>query len=351
MTDEIKKLLNVNIAGFEKLITPKDLKQAVSVPENVLHHVLVSRQAIQNILDGRDDRYIFVVGPCSIHDPKAALEYAQKLKDLSDKVRDKFLIIMRMYFEKPRTTIGWKGLINDPRMDDSFHLEEGLKIARDLLIQINAMGLATGTEALDPISPQYVSELIAWAAIGARTAESQTHREMSSGLSMPVGIKNGTDGGITVAVNALQSMKGQHHFLGINEEGQVCKFSTRGNPYGHIVLRGGSNGPNFDKTSIVSCEEILEKNGLLKKIIVDCSHANSSKDHNKQPLVLEDCVKQIQAGNKSIIGFMIESHLNEGNQSIPDDLSQLKYGVSITDKCVDFDTTEKMILEAHSNLK
>lgn len=347
---ELKKLLNLNIGSFEPLVTPELLKQQVGASESVLHHVVLHRQALQNILDGRDHRIFMVVGPCSIHDPKAALEYAQKLKTLSDQVSDKILLIMRVYFEKPRTTVGWKGLINDPRLDDSFHIEEGLKVARQLLIDVIELGLPTGTEALDPITPQYLSELITWSAIGARTAESQTHRELSSGLSMPVGFKNGTDGSIDVATNALKSMAQPHHFLGINEKGQVCKFSTKGNPYGHVVLRGGGGKPNYDSVSVQSCLEQLSQNNLRSKIVVDCSHGNSNKDHNQQPLVLKDCIQQILAGNKAIAGFMIESHLKAGNQKLTSDLSELEYGLSITDKCVDWQTTEKMILDAHKLL-
>ncbi len=348
--NELKKVLNVNIAGAEPLITPAALIKLIPAPESVIHHVLLSRKAIEQILDGKDDRIFMVVGPCSIHDPKAALEYAQKLKKLSDKVKDKILIIMRVYFEKPRTTIGWKGLINDPYMDDSFHIEEGLKIARKLLIDINAMGLATATEALDPISPQYLAELITWSAIGARTTESQTHREMASGLSMPVGFKNATNGDILVAVNALKSVAKPHHFLGINEKGLVCKFSTTGNSYGHVVLRGGETGPNFDAKSIAACVALLKKNKLREKIVVDCSHANSSKDYTRQVGVLQDGILQIKQGNKALAGFMIESNLFAGNQALPTDISKLKYGVSVTDACVDFDTTENMIFGASKAL-
>jgi len=257
---------------------------------------------------------------------------------------------MRVYFEKPRTTVGWKGLINDPFLDDSFHIEEGLKIARTLLLDIAEMGLAASTEALDPLTPQYLAELISWAAIGARTTESQTHREMASGLSMPVGIKNGTDGSLQTAIDALNAVKRPHHFLGINQDGKSAKYSTSGNPYAHIVLRGGGGRPNYDRTSIAACETLLDKNDLRKKIVVDCSHANSNKDHNNQPLVLRDGLGQIRDGNKSIVGFMIESHLHAGNQSIPDDLSELRYGVSVTDKCVDWDATEKMVMAAYDLL-
>lgn len=349
--NELKQLINVNIAGSENLITPNQIKAEFPASEKSLDLVLKSRQVIQNILDGKDPRYLMVVGPCSIHDTKAALEYAQKLKVLADKVSDTIYIVMRVYFEKPRTTTGWKGLINDPYMDDSFHIEEGLKKARQLLIQLTEMGLPTGTEALDPIVPQYIGELISWVAIGARTTESQTHRELASGLSMPVGFKNGTDGSISTAINSLKSASSSHSFLGISQDGQIAKFKTKGNPYTHVVLRGGEKGPNYDKASIALCEKELEKNSLRQKIVVDCSHSNSNKDHKLQPKVLSECIDQIREGNKSIIGFMIESHLFEGNQSIPTDRALLKYGVSVTDKCVDWETTEKMILESAKNLR
>lgn len=345
------QLVNVNISGSESLPTPNQVKKLLPASPKILNHVHRSRQVLKDILDGNDPRYFFVVGPCSIHDPKAALEYAKRLKKLSDEVGDLFVLVMRVYFEKPRTTVGWKGLINDPKMDDSFHVEEGIKIARKLLIQFNNLGLPTATEALDPIIPQYISELISWSAIGARTTESQTHREMASGLSMPVGFKNATDGGMTVAANAVKSAKSSHHFLGINQDGKICKFSTKGNEYAHIVLRGGDSKPNYDRESIKRCEEELTKNGLRAKIVVDCSHANSNKNHELQANVLEDCVNQILDSNRSIVGFMIESNLSAGNQKIPANLKELKYGVSVTDACVDWETTEKMIGDAYRKIR
>lgn len=348
---ELNKLIDVNITGLQGLVSPKEIKEGLPATEAALKNVLSSRKVVQNILDNKDPRRFIVVGPCSIHDPKAALEYAAKLKGLSQKVEDLFFIVMRVYFEKPRTTTGWKGLINDPCLDDSFHIEEGLKIARKLLLQFNEMELPTGTEALDPITPQYHAELITWSAIGARTTESQTHRELASGLSMPVGFKNSTDGSIQAAINALKSAGSSHNFIGINQEGKICKFTTRGNPYAHIVLRGGEGGPNYDRKSIAFCESELEKNRLRKKIVVDCSHANSNKDHRLQPLVFEDVIRQIKNGNSSIVGFMIESNLFEGNQPIPHDLSRLKYGVSITDQCISWETTEKIIIEGYNALK
>lgn len=343
-------LMNVNISGSSDLVSPNEIKKELPLPVQSEKTILESRQVLQNILDRKDPRLFCVVGPCSIHDVKAAVEYAERLAELAHQVREKIYLVMRVYFEKPRTTVGWKGLINDPYLDDSFKIEEGLKIARKLLIDITKMGLPTGTEALDPITPQYLSELISWSAIGARTTESQTHRELASGLSMPVGFKNGTDGTIASALNALKSASRPHSFLGINQDGRIAKFLTRGNAYAHLVLRGGENGPNYGAAHIVAAENDLIKNGLRNNIVVDCSHANSNKDHRLQPKVLSESIDQIKAGNKSIVGFMIESHLFEGNQPIPADLSQLKYGVSVTDKCVDWKTTEEILIKASQQL-
>jgi 3-deoxy-7-phosphoheptulonate synthase len=292
-----------------------------------------------------------VVGPCSIHDTDAAMDYARRLKALADELDDTLYIVMRVYFEKPRTTVGWKGLINDPHLDDSFKIEEGLHIGRKLLLDILELGLPTSTEALDPISPQYLQDLISWSAIGARTTESQTHREMASGLSSAVGFKNGTDGGLTVATNALNSVSKPHRFLGINRQGQVSVFTTKGNSYGHIVLRGGSAGPNYDSVHIRLCEEALEKAKLASNIMVDCSHANSSKKPELQPLVVENVANQLVEGNDSIVGLMIESNINAGNQSIPDNLGELHYGVSVTDGCIDWETTESCLRELQDKVK
>lgn len=345
------KLENLNVASQEILITPAEIKKRLPVSAAASHVIAQGRQSVQNILDGKDHRLLIVVGPCSIHDLKAAHEYAQKLKTLSDKVADTLLIVMRVYFEKPRTTTGWKGLINDPYINDSFKIEEGLQIGRQLLIDIAEMGLPTSTEALDPISPQYMQDLITWSAIGARTTESQTHREMASGLSSSVGFKNGTDGGLTVAINALKSVANPHRFLGINNEGQVAIITTKGNPYAHIVLRGGDNKPNYDSVSVTVCEQELKKAGIKANIMVDCSHANSNKNHELQPLVMDNVTHQILDGNHSIMGLMVESHLGAGNQKIPADLQQLKYGVSITDACIDWPTTEKALLDMANKLR
>ncbi|MDO8644535.1 MAG: 3-deoxy-7-phosphoheptulonate synthase [bacterium] len=345
---DLKKLINTNIEGHTLLPSPQEVQKKLPASDKSLKTVLKGREEIKNILKGKDQRLLLVVGPCSIHDPKAALEYAEKLKNLSDRVQDRYVIAMRVYFEKPRTTIGWKGLINDPFMDDSFHIEKGIRLARKLLLQLTEMGLATATEALDPNTPQYLSELVCWSAIGARTIESQTHREMASGLSMPVGFKNGTDGNIQTAINAMKSALTPHHFLGVDPLGRTSIYKTRGNKNIHIVLRGGPQ-PNYDPKSLADCSAALQKAGLCDKIMIDCSHGNSNKDHRNQPLVFKNVLEQIRKGNSAVMGFMIESNLYEGNQPLPEhfkDLSQLQYGVSITDKCIDWKTTEELILNS-----
>ena len=334
---------NLNVASQQVLITPEQLKAKIPLSAKAQAVISESRRVIQNILDGKDNRIFAVVGPCSIHDVDAAIDYAKRLKVLADSLKDDVYIVMRVYFEKPRTTVGWKGLINDPHLNNSFEIEEGLHIGRQLLLDIAELGLPTSTEALDPISPQYMQDLISWNAIGARTTESQTHREMSSGLSAPVGFKNGTDGGLTVATNALLSVSNPHSFLGINNQGQVSVIKTTGNQYGHIVLRGGSKGPNYDSVNVKLCEEALEKAGLSQNIMIDLSHANSSKDHNRQPLVLDDVASQIAEGNTSIIGLMIESNIGPGNQKISDNKDDLVYGVSVTDACIDWETTDQCL--------
>ncbi|MBN3561101.1 3-deoxy-7-phosphoheptulonate synthase [Aliamphritea spongicola] len=346
-----KRVENLNIESNEVLLTPAELKNKLPLSETAAASVMEGRQVIKNILKGEDKRLFVVVGPCSIHDTKAAIEYGQRLKELAAKVEDTLYLVMRVYFEKPRTTVGWKGLINDPHMNDSFQIEEGLHIGRDLLLQLAEAGLPLATEALDPISPQYLQDLISWSAIGARTTESQTHREMSSGLSGAVGFKNGTDGGLTVAINALESVAHPHNFLGINEEGQCSIVRTKGNKYGHVVLRGGNGKPNYDSVNVALCEQALEKAGVSTNIMVDCSHANSNKDHNLQPLVMTDVTNQIIDGNKTIVGLMVESNLGAGNQKMTADPADLQYGVSITDACIDWDTTEKTLLDMHEKLK
>ncbi len=339
----MEKILNINIGSCKPLLSPDELKKEIIVNETVYQTVLVGRQTINNILDKKDDRIIAIVGPCSVHDYESSIEYAKKLKVLKDKYNDKIVIVMRVYFEKPRTTVGWKGMILDPLMDGSCDIEEGLRRGRKLLSHINEMGLACATEALDPIVPQYIADLISWAAIGARTTESQTHREMSSGLSMPVGFKNGTDGSIKTAVDALIASTHSHTFIGIDQYGQTSVLKTKGNEYGHIILRGGRNGSNYHNKSILETEEFLNKFNLKENIIVDCSHANSDKDYKNQSRVIKSIIAQKQSGNKSIIGFMLESNINEGNQKIGDDLSKLKYGVSVTDQCINIEETEELL--------
>jgi 3-deoxy-7-phosphoheptulonate synthase len=342
---------NVNVVSFDSMPTPEDLHFRLPLSEAAGQAVTKGRDALRNILDRKDPRMFVVVGPCSIHDPVAGLDYAKRLVALQEEVKDTLLLVMRVYFEKPRTTTGWKGFINDPEMDDSFHVDQGMAKARKFLLDVCELGLATGTEALDPISPQYLGDLVAWTAIGARTTESQTHREMSSGLSTPVGFKNGTDGDIGIAVNAILSASHPHSFLGLNGMGRVSIVRTSGNRYGHVVLRGGDGRPNYDTVSVAMAEKALAKARLPANIVVDCSHANSYKNPELQPLVLTDVVHQVRLGNKSLVGMMIESNLVAGRQDIPEDLSQLKYGCSVTDGCVGWDTTEAMLREAAELLR
>jgi len=342
---------NLNVTAFDAMPTPEELHARLPLSDAAGETVMRGREALRNILDGRDPRMFAVVGPCSIHDPVAGLDYARRLKKLQEAVSDTLLLVMRVYFEKPRTTTGWKGYINDPDMDDSFHIERGMENARRFLLDVCELGLPTATEALDPISPQYLGDLIAWTAIGARTTESQTHREMSSGLSTPVGFKNGTDGDIGIAVNAILSASHPHSFLGINGQGRVAIVRTLGNRYGHVVLRGGDGRPNYDTVSVAMAEQALAKAKLPANIVIDCSHANSFKNPELQPLVMADVVNQVRFGNKSLVGVMIESNLVAGKQAIPEDLSQLAYGCSVTDGCVGWDTTEKMLREADALLR
>ena len=341
----MEKLENVNIRSEQLLITPEHLKLMLPVSEDIREKVQRARKAVKAILRREDPRLLVIMGPCSIHDPEAALDYAARLVGLAREVDDSLLLVMRAYFEKPRTTVGWKGLINDPHLDDTFEVAEGLAIARRLLLDIAEMDLPLSTEALDPITPQYIQDLISWTAIGARTTESQKHREMASGLSSAVGFKNGTDGSLQVALNALQSVAHPHSFLGINSGGQVAVMHTRGNPDAHVVLRGGSNGPNYDAASVAAAEAEIVAAGLAPNIMVDCSHANSDKDHDRQPLVARDISAQIADGNRSIVGLMLESNIGAGNQSLQSDLSQLQYGVSITDACIDWQTTQDLLRE------
>jgi len=341
---------NINVASQQVLISPQALKDALPLGEAAEQVVIDSRAVIRDILNGSNHRLFLVVGPCSIHDVDAALEYAARLKQLAAEVADTLYLVMRVYFEKPRTTVGWKGLINDPFLDDSFRIEDGLHIGRKLLLDVLNQGLPASTEALDPISPQYLQDCISWSAIGARTAESQTHREMASGLSSAVGFKNGTDGNLDVAINALKSVVKPHRFLGIDAEGKVAVLTTRGNPNAHIVLRGGARGPNYDSVNVRLCEEELMRAGVPANIMVDCSHANSNKQPELQPLVMENVTSQILDGNRSIIGLMVESHLHAGSQPILADRAAMHYGVSVTDGCIGWETTERAIRTMHEKL-
>lgn len=342
---------DVNVVSQELLPTPEEVHSRLPLTETARDTVVVGRKCVEEILDRKDPRVFMVIGPCSIHDVEAARDYARRLKALADEVKDSIFIVMRVYFEKPRTTVGWKGFINDPHMDDSFRIDEGLHNARELLLEFAEMGLPTATEALDPITPQYISDLITWTAIGARTTESQTHREMASGLSTPVGFKNGTDGNLTTAINALHSVANPHSFLGINYQGQCSIVRTRGNGYGHLVLRGGGGKPNYDSVSVAVCEKELADAGLPANIVVDCSHANSNKDPALQTLVLDNLVNQITEGNRSLVGMMVESNIHWGNQKLTDDVSLLQYGVSITDACIDWETTEQAVRDMAERLQ
>ena len=344
----MKHTENLNIVDVFPLTSPKKLKEKLPVSENAADTVIQARNTIKRVLAGEERRLLMIVGPCSIHDPEAARDYALRLKKLAVEVSETILIVMRVYFEKPRTTVGWKGLINDPDLDGSHKINKGIELARKILLETNNLGLPCATETLDPITPQYLADLISWSAIGARTTESQTHREMASGLSMPVGFKNGTDGGLNVALNAMNSALQQHHFLGINPEGISSVIQTSGNPHVHLVLRGGNNGPNYDAVSVHIAADALASGGLPKAIMIDCNHANSGKDPSRQELVLRNTIMQIKDGDQSIIGTMIESNINGGNQLIK---PKMKYGVSVTDACLDWENTHRIIFDAHMALK
>ena len=347
----MSELENINVERLEVLVTPDRLKAQLPASAATQASVQRARRQVNAVLNRRDPRLLVVVGPCSIHDVGAAKEYAARLAKLAAQVDDALLLAMRTYFEKPRTTVGWKGLINDPYLDDSFQVADGLQIARRLLLDLAATGLPLCTEALDPITPQYLQDLIAWSAIGARTSESQTHREMASGLSSAVGFKNGTDGTLSAAINAMRSVAKPHRFLGINPAGQVSVIRTRGNPNAHIVLRGGTQGANYDRDSIGACERQLEQAGLQPAIMVDCSHANSNKRPEAQPEVARAVLRQVVEGNASIVGLMLESHLHGGSQPIPKNLDELRYGVSVTDGCIGWAQTEALLLEATQTLR
>jgi 3-deoxy-7-phosphoheptulonate synthase len=342
---------DVNIQNIQPLATPREFLEKLSTTPQIAQLVADGRQQIASILRGEDDRMLLITGPCSLHDVNAGYEYAQRLKKLADEFQDRLLIVMRVYFEKPRTTVGWKGLIYDPHLNGSFDITTGLHRAREFLLQIGELGLLAAIEFVDPITPQYIADLYSWAAIGARTAESQTHRQMSSGLSMPVGFKNGTGGSIQLAVDGVVAAQAVQAFLGVDADGKASVVVTKGNPDTHIVLRGGSGGPNYDANSVGDAVERLQRSRLRTQLVVDCSHANCGKDHTKQRVAFHDLLEQRVAGNKNIVGMMLESHLLAGNQPIDEsNPGNLKYGVSITDPCVDWEETVDLLTEAYQAL-
>jgi len=330
---------DLRISGLNPLISPAILNYFLPVSEEASELVAAARAQCEAILKGEDDRLLVIVGPCSIHDPEAAIEYGKKLKAEAERLKKDIFVVMRVYFEKPRTTVGWKGLINDPKLDDSFDINHGLRVARGLLLELANLGIPAGTEFLDTISPQYIADLIVWGAIGARTTESQVHRELASGLSMPVGFKNGTGGSIQIALDAIQSSSRPHHFLSVTKQGVSAIVSTTGNDSCHIILRGGKTGPNYEKEPIEEVVKMLTEQGLPPHVMVDCSHGNSMKDYRNQPLVANALCKQIEEGSKAVVATMVESNLVEGNQKLVPDLSKLTRGQSVTDACIGWDDT------------
>ena len=342
---------DVRISAVESLKTPSEIAALSPMTEELRERIRCYREDVNRIIKGKDDRLLAIVGPCSIHDTKAALDYAKRLKELSDKVSDQFVVVMRTYFEKPRTTLGWKGLILDPDMDDTYNIEKGITIARKLLIDITELGLPVGCEVLDPIVPQYIDEIMSWSSIGARTTESQTHRNLASGLSVAVGFKNSTSGDTNAAINAIKSASGKASFIGIDKNGNSAVFRTTGNDMCHLILRGGETGPNYYEDEVELASKTLREKKLNDAIVIDCSHSNSRKDYTKQKRVLRNVIEQVVLGEKAIKGFMLESNINEGNQKISDDLSELKYGVSVTDSCIGWEETERIILSAAEILR
>ena len=344
------RLENINIESVLPLPTPREIKADLPLTAAAIATVARGRETIEHILDGEDPRLFAVVGPCSIHNLAAAEEYARKLKALADEIADTVFVVMRVYFEKPRSSVGWKGLINDPYMNDTFHIEEGIRMARHFLFRVAELGLPAGTELLDVLMPQYIGDLVSWNVIGARTAEAQTHREIASGISTPIGFKNGTDGSLDAAINGVRSAMGPHHFLGVTEDGLPAVFSTTGNSYPHVVLRGGKQ-PNYDAASIAACEKALRDARLPANIVVDCSHGNSAKKPENQGPVLQNILAQLAAGIRSIRGFMLESNLEWGAQPLGADPARLNPRQSVTDACIDWPTTEALLREAHACFK
>lgn len=343
----MERIQNIRVKSIQNLPSPQSLRKKFPVGVTARQTVLDARETISNILERRDKRLLVIAGPCSIHNPKSAMEYAQRLNELKEEVKNTLFVVMRTYFEKPRTTIGWKGFINDPCMDGSCDMAYGLEKAREILLAIAKMELPAATETLDPITINYISDLLSWVSIGARTVESQPHRELASGLSMPVGFKNNTSGEIKVAIDAIESAHQSHSFLGVNEKGEVSIVRTKGNPFGHLVLRGGSNSPNCDPKNVENAIKALSERNLSQILVIDCSHGNSRKKHQNQISICRDVVSQRIAGNKKIVGVMLESNLSDGSQKIPADLSKLRYGVSVTDECMGWADTEKLLRETY----
>ncbi|MBI4306225.1 MAG: 3-deoxy-7-phosphoheptulonate synthase [Chloroflexi bacterium] len=350
----MKQTSNLHVESMTPLEPPDGFLERLPINDRIADVVYSSREAIKQIITGKDDRLLLLVGPCSIHDEKAALEYAKRLAGISKRTQDRLLLVMRVYFEKPRTTVGWKGFINDPSLNNTFNVREGLYRARRFLLDVLELGIPAGTEWLDPVTPQYLADVISWGAIGARTVESQTHRQLASGLSTPIGYKNGSGGtqhSIQIAVDAIVAAKVPHTFLGVDGYGRVSIIKTTGNPDGHLVLRGGVKGPNYGPEHVADAVERLKKAGVPPYLMVDCSHGNSNKDYRMQPVVYRNVLEQRAGGNRQIVGMMVESHLYEGSQKLDGDISKLKYGVSITDACINWQATEELLLEAHSKLR
>ena len=343
-------LQNVNIESSTSVISPRELMKILPVPDNVAEQVIRQREEVKRILSGEDKRIFVIVGPCSIHNHDIAVEYATLLSRLAAKVENRLLVVMRVYFEKPRTTVGWKGLINDPFLDGTFDMEAGMRMARATLLDVAKLGLPAATEMLEPITPQYIADLVTLASIGARTTESPTHRQMSSGLSMPVGFKNSTEGSLEIAINAMNAAEAPHSFLGIDGEGKICVLKTKGNPWGHLILRGGRTGPNYDEASLAEASRLLQEACLPSRFFVDCSHANSQQDFSRQRVVWNDVIAQRVAGNDTIVGLMLESNLHAGKQTLDSDPSTLEYGVSITDGCISIEETEELLRSACASL-
>ena len=345
-----QNLHNIRVQSITPLGPPKEYWRKYPSTDSIRRQVSEHRLDIERIIDGDDERMLMILGPCSIHDPKAGLEYAQRLAGLAEDIKDRILIAMRVYFEKPRTTVGWKGYINDPNLNGTYDVKNGMARAREFLLQVCEVGLPAATEFLEPFTPQYLGDLISWGAIGARTTESQVHRLIASGLSMPIGFKNGTGGTIQIAADGVVAAQQEHVFLGIDDNGVASIVKTTGNPAGHLVLRGGATGPNYDAKSVADAQQILRDCGLNPNLIVDCSHSNSGKDHTRQPVVLRDVLRQRVGGNDGIVGVMLESHLHEGSQALGANPSDLAYGVSITDACIDWEHTDELVRYAHAEL-